>query len=263
MSAPRTCECMACNKCYQREWARNRYRQQAYGTWDPKGDIEKVRAHIAYLKRHGVGHGAIAQQAKSQKRHIQSIVNGERTWISRTLADRILTVGPNASKKIPAYKAQRRLQALNAIGHTTRDIAHHLNVSQQSVWDMMAGKRTYVTRPTMQAVTTIYDQLCMTPGGNRLSVAAARRNGYAPPMAWADIDDPDETPTGIEYAPKGRRDSTDVDEVVVLRLLALERVPSTPAEKTEALRRWLAAGGSEKSFCEAHGWKHGRYRAAA
>jgi len=50
-----------------------------------------------------------------------------------------------------------------------------------------------------------------------------------------------------------------VDESVVERLLDGERIDSRPAEKTEALRRWLETGGSERAFCRMHGWKHGRY----
>lgn len=49
------------------------------------------------------------------------------------------------------------------------------------------------------------------------------------------------------------------DVSVVERLLDGEHVDSTPAEKTEALRRWLETGGSERAFCRMHGWKHGRY----
>lgn len=50
-----------------------------------------------------------------------------------------------------------------------------------------------------------------------------------------------------------------VDEGVVERLLDGQRIDSRPAEKTEALRRWMETGGSERAFCRLHGWKHGRY----
>lgn len=55
---------------------------------------------------------------------------------------------------------------------------------------------------------------------------------------------------------------TRVDDSIVERLLAGERVDSRPAEKTEALRRWLETGRSERAFCRIHGWKHGRYTPA-
>lgn len=57
-----------------------------------------------------------------------------------------------------------------------------------------------------------------------------------------------------------RRDPDDIDPVIVDRLLLLQRVPdSTRAEKCEAMRRWLASGGTEKALCDAHGWGSSRY----
>lgn len=50
-----------------------------------------------------------------------------------------------------------------------------------------------------------------------------------------------------------------LDEVVVDRLVALRRVPASRAEKVEAMHRWLLMGRSEKSLCEAHGWRTSRY----
>ena len=47
--------------------------------------------------------------------------------------------------------------------------------------------------------------------------------------------------------------------MTVERLLDGQRVPSTVAEKHEAMAQWLAAGRSERSLCALHGWKEGRY----
>ena len=79
--------------------------------------------------------------------------------------------------------------------------------------------------------------------------------GYAPPLAWDDIDDPTEMPRGLVNS----RDDDGIDPVVVDRLLAGERVRSTNAEKVEAMRRWTREGGSEKALCDMHGWRAGRY----
>ncbi len=54
--------------------------------------------------------------------------------------------------------------------------------------------------------------------------------------------------------------------MIVDRLLAGEHLKSNRAEKEEAMRRWLANGGSEAELCRIHGWKTDRYtpaRAAA
>jgi asparagine synthetase A len=57
----------------------------------------------------------------------------------------------------------------------------------------------------------------------------------------------------------GHHYDAEIDENVVDQLLSLRTVPSNTAERVEALRRWLRRGGSEYEFCNAHGWRHGRY----
>ena len=88
----------------------------------------------------------------------------------------------------------------------------------------------------------------MSTTGERISAsrtkAHALRQGFAPPLAWTNIDDPDEQPNlgGVD---------DQIDPVVVDRLLHLERVVSTRAEKVEAMRQWLAMGRSQRSLCAA------------
>ena len=119
-------------------------------------------------------------------------------------------------------------------------------------------------------IDAAYRRLCMTlppedtPGqrsGAQRTRNHARRNGFLPPLMWDDIDDPDERPTAVtELHPRSAAFHTQpVDEIVVDRLMAGDAVPSTKAEREEAVRRWVAAGGSERSLCQMHDWKPGRY----
>lgn len=156
--------------------------------------------------------------------------------------------------KRPAIGSQRRIRALQAIGHGRQRIAEEIGWTD-------AGAMTYLMQAdtllatTAERIAEVYERLSMiVPEGAGPARARtwARRNGYAPPLAWNNIDDPEETPE------LGGTDDQ-VDHVVVDRLLHLERVVSTRAEKVEAMTRWLALGRAEKSLCDAHGWAYGRY----
>lgn len=148
---------------------------------------------------------------------------------------------------------RRRILALVAIGWTFAELDRQLG-RKRTYSHNLASRDLDVHRNTAEQIAVLYERLSMTPvvgwrGDRQRRIAA--RNGWAPPLAWDDIDN-DATPN------LGGRD-LELDVVVVERLLALDHVPSSRAEKVESLRRWLASGRSEKSFCDHHGWKCGRY----
>lgn len=116
----------------------------------------------------------------------------------------------------------RRLRALYALGWTWDAIAAEAGRTKHQVWRIAHGVHCTdrgVYQATVQWVHDIYERLCMTrPEGfsaNRARNNAARK-GWAPPLAWHDIDDPDEQPTGWEYKP--------ADRAEVLRELAARGV---------------------------------------
>lgn len=98
---------------------------------------------------------------------------------------------------IPAIGTQRRIQALMALGWTTTDIAHacgwtHRNRVRQILGGQKGRPTRWVTRTTAAKVGQVYDRLSMTlpemNGPRRRSRSMALRLGYAPPLAWDDID---------------------------------------------------------------------------
>lgn len=155
---------------------------------------------------------------------------------------------------IDATGTIRRIRALMRIGWRTKDIATQCGWTTDRAVQMIL-RRDRVNRRTAATVARAYDALSMSLGPSKTTSARAERRGYAPPLAWEDIDDPSEKPRiGSTHVRK-----TDVDEVVVLRLLAGQRIDCTTAERNEAMRRWLAAGHPEAELCRALGWKDGRY----
>lgn len=259
MSAPITaCWCgdvASCDTCYQREYKRRVYRLRAYGQWEPKGDIEAVVEHVRWLKSQKVGHPSISRAANIAPSTLTRITSGRSKWVSRDVAERILAVTPEAGVRVPAIGASRRLCALSAIGHSTRWMADQLGINQNNVREIMVDC-SFVMRETFERIEALYERYSMRPGTSIRSRQAAARNGWPPPLAWDDIDDPDEQP----HLPGGEeRSHDDIDHAVVERLLAGERIPSTRAEKDEAMRRWRARGRSERELCLMHGWHDGRY----
>ncbi|MBW9095164.1 hypothetical protein JNB62_15870 [Microbacterium jejuense] len=131
---------------------------------------------------------------------------------------------------IDARGARRRLQALTAIGWSQRALAHRLGVSHDQVHVWLYADR--VTFATHEAVATLYDTLSdrEPPQTNRAEKrqasyarTVARRNDWARPIDWDDIDLDDAPQTG---------EPVDVDEVAV-QLVVDEGtyVPLTRAER--------------------------------
>lgn len=168
--------------------------------------------------------------------------------------------------KTSALGSQRRIQALQAIGYSRDRIAHELGYSD-------GGAITYLMKAdTMLIVTAsrireVYDRLSMhIPQGAGATRARtwAKRHGYPPPLAWDNIDDPDERPTP-GYEPRDLSDvriADEYDEAVVLRCLGGDGAVAacaTVAERIEVCRRWVESGRSINSLEGLTGWRGSRY----
>jgi hypothetical protein len=104
-----------------------------------------------------------------------------------------LREGRNPSAFIPAAGTVRRLQALAAIGHSFATIGKALGgITGQGVQQI--GKTGQVRRVTAARVAALYDQWSMTVGASSITRSRAEARGWAPPLAWDNIDDPDEAP---------------------------------------------------------------------
>lgn len=162
---------------------------------------------------------------------------------------------------VPSIGTTRRIRALQAIGWRLGDIDQALGHGDG--WNNYAHNLTRQDRihaSTAAKVAAVYERLSMTPGPSGRTRAIAKNRRWAPPLAWNNIDDPNEKPTGIATVKAARRPHDELDPTVVERLLEGQKVPQTThAERKEAMRRWLAMGNSERSLCRALGWKDGRY----
>jgi hypothetical protein len=102
-----------------------------------------------------------------------------------------------AARTVPSLGCQRRVRALQRLGWSLSAIAQEAGWnSPQALQYVMRSNSIY--RESRDRICEVFERLAMKiPPATSGSIRArnrAIRNGYAPPLAWDDIDDPDERP---------------------------------------------------------------------
>ena len=154
----------------------------------------------------------------------------QRTWLAVTYQPP--TTRRAALKITPEVGTGRRIRALVALGWTYKALKRETGISDTHLSDIarqMPGRGT-PGGVTAATIRTTYDRLSMTrPEGTRADTARrrARHLGWPPPLAWDDIDDPDETPTGHKPG-RGRATNFHLDDIT-------EHLTHNPATTTAQL----------------------------
>jgi hypothetical protein len=126
---------------------------------------------------------------------------------------------------VPAAGTVRRMRALAAIGWAPAELAPNFG-SREQVLQIRAGRTAMVTVLTASRVAAVYDRLSGTPGSSVRARNAARRAGWAPPLAWdgVDIDDPTAVPDlGDQGKGRGPAPRAHLDDVAHF---AMYRMPA-------------------------------------
>lgn len=134
---------------------------------------------------------------------------------------------------------RRRVQALHCMGWSLQMIADRAGYNSPQALNQVT-QRDRVTTATAARIASVYDDLCMTPGPSRASRQRAQRMGYLPPLAWDDIDNPDEQPTGWRYQ------STDRSE-------AVRDMAEMGLGITEVCRRLHTSADTLQKWCDRRG----------
>lgn len=160
----------------------------------------------------------------------------------------------------------RRVQALTRLGWSAPQISVASGVPYTTVVRLRDhADRKVVGRDDLRdQIATAYAELSMkVPPYTRWTVRvanAAAAAGWPPPLAWDDdtIDDPAAAPQ-VDVT-RGPRPSTDLDEGLVVDVLAGDwHLRTTVAEKQEVCRRWVRSGGSLNQLAQLTGWRVDRY----
>lgn len=155
---------------------------------------------------------------------------------ARRLNDKRRREGRPVARLVPAYRVSRRLQALSAMGYTTRDLAGLLGWSEASVRADRTSRDGTIIAARARHVFDLYRRHAMVPGPSpRYAATVRHRYGWVTCMGWIDIDDPTERPTrGAQI--------TGPDEEIVRRLIAGQAVTAHKRDRIEAVQRLARQG---------------------
>lgn len=108
----------------------------------------------------------------------------------------------NTRHWVSALGSQRRIRALARLGWSSAELSRRLGKHRSYLLKVMSND--LLEQLTATAIATLYEDLCMTrctsPTAGRTAAVAAS-HGWPPPLAWDNIDDPNEDPTGWMYDP--------------------------------------------------------------
>ena len=139
---------------------------------------------------------------------------------------------------VPSLGTARRLRSLVAAGHSWKQLSAELGLSLTWTRRLALDEDGTIRRTTAERVEALFTRLALVPGDSPHAFTVARKNGWAPPLAWDDIDDPEAEPC------LGEEKDDLVDEVAVERVLAGEHLELTDAELIATLQAGTARGES-------------------
>ena len=252
------CRCSEC-RTGAADYARAAHRLKAYGRWDPRRPASVVRVHIISLQRFGYTYEQIARVADVNPRTIYACLSGEMRWMQTQKAEAILAVTPNLDDLGPANVIDgtgtvRRVQALARRGWTLIALARHAGLPSATLRG--AVRTGHVTVRVHRAVATAYEELWdrspdASTAARRAAIARtieqATAAGWAPPLAWDDIDT-DDAPSSDSHGETSIEE--DIDEIAVQHAVDGHRVRLTRAERHAALRILHARGHYDRALAD-------------
>lgn len=233
------CRCAGCREAGTARRGRMR-RLVAYGRWEsPRAPIAAVRVHVMLLQRFGYTYAQIARRAGIQEHTIYRCMNNRARTMLAENAARILAIAPSYADLdpgtlVPAEGTRRRLQALACLGWSAPAVATAAGVSLPTVHRISSSAtvRVIVRNAIAAAYERLWDQEppAETTAQRRsrtFTLHAAHAAGWAPPLAWDDIDTDPEPQQGEDAG---------VDEIAIALAVDGQPVRLTREERHIALR---------------------------
>ena len=174
-------------------------------------------AERRYRKRYELNKGAtmtrLGEAAHAVILRSETMALARETGVSSSGIRRLKRGGPDtrvraetraaieAAATVSLLGARRRLQALAVLGWSLPEIAKLAGIHQHNLGEIRNGNRKHYCRAGVaDRIAAAYDELHMRlpePGrGPTWTRQYAARHGWVPPLAWDDIDNPDEKPAG-------------------------------------------------------------------
>lgn len=171
----------------------------------PVGD--RLYGRLLRLHARGASHHMIANWAGLSQPLISRIYRqGPEAVISTRTHDALRTM--QIRLPVTPIGATRRIQSLAALGYSTDRVARESGLHEETVKEMRKRPGAQIMSTTAEKIAGTYERLSMThatstnrqvSAGISRSRNTARREGWPPPLAWNDIDDPTETPEDWGY----------------------------------------------------------------
>jgi plasmid maintenance system antidote protein VapI len=260
------CRCGSCRAANSAD-QRRRHRAIVYGRWQPFVDAEPARRHVRLLMANGIGRRQIATLTTLSPSTIDNLIYGNPRAhrpptgrIRPDTANRLLAISVTPANKAPgrytdAGPSIRRLRALAAIGWSPTAIACELSICPARIARIL--KAANVTVATATAIRILYDRAGDTPpqtfteqqrDGAETARARARRQHWAPPMAWDNI----ESDAEPSHAEPGRHPNGpfDIDEIAIERAMNGDQVKINGPERDEVIRRLTERGYSVRNIAD-------------
>jgi hypothetical protein len=211
------CRCPKCVARHSRACAlRDLARLRGEPPLHPAGPLVE---HIEMLVDSGMTYRLIAARANVARGTVSYLARGISKGCHRAKALRILAVQPADLDEIslrPVLGSERRVRALYAIGHGPASIAKASGLDPTTISYIANGHWSLIGGRVAFAVQRAYRLLASRPGNSAPARRRARQMGWNGPLAWDDIDDPNEQPEVSEpYKPiaKGGRDDLRRQEI--------------------------------------------------
>lgn len=199
-------------------YEQRRSRDTAYGRWRTLFvPADPVRMHVDKLLSDGMSKRDICAQSGVSRTMLRSLLVGRpgrgeikpSAKVAITTAEKLMQITYQPAQLpagigVDACGTIRRLRALVAIGYSQHELCRRLGWLDSNGTRLFTGRQDRVRKATAEKVAALYDDLSMTPGASRRARNHARRNGWAPPLAWDDdlLDDPTARP---DYGPTTTR----------------------------------------------------------
>lgn len=136
---------------------------------------------------------------------------------------------------VSALGTSRKLRALGAIGYPQDYLAERLGTFQKCITAITRQDR--VTARIWVAVDDLFRELSMTVGPSNRARVRAKNRGCFPPLAFDDIDDPDETPSLGRHTVLSAQDR--IDELRDIGITDVNHLAARLGIKPESVERQL------------------------
>lgn len=203
----------ACEPCRAAKRLANRRRRKlnTAGKYGRQRIGESILNRLHQARANGVLYSEICAASGISETTLTRIMAGnspDTIVATRVKASLAVAVFPT---KITPLGYTRRLRALAHLGYSVADFARESGINYESAKAARRRVPRVVKREIESTVSETYERLSAipkTPTDSRdlyattMSRNTAVANGWPPPHAWVDIDDPDEQPANWAYRPE-------------------------------------------------------------